>query len=711
MLGRPVSWQGAKGSKKARPLLWTSKRRAWRLARIWMFMLVVLGLTLNLGAYMLLGNKESLFFNHWSQTEPLAQTVAGPMRIPRVIHQTYNSKELPLHLQRMVNTWLAKNPGWEYRLYDDKDCHDFVEQEFPEYLEAFKALPKEVERSDFFRYLVILKYGGVYADVDTECRQPLESFLLPTDTLVVGWEADYEQPEQAFLKHMVRQRQILNWVFAAAPGHPAVREACDRIKRNALMTFSQATNRDTLARTGPGLWTDVILEHAFSRLHSQGESAGRKQSMGVRILPRVSFGVHPKEPHEPGNENHLLVAHKFQGRWKSFQSSPFNLVFGNPWLQPIALLPSLRWRRAREHINHGHGGFKELPYDTFPVSIRWSPPFDILVRHRGKDPGETGLCEDVSAAISGWGSFQAGIGPVAGFSSLDAVIGALGAPSEGNTFVDIGSGLGYFSLAAARRGYRVFAVEPNTPTLELFNKSIHLNGLEHIVTSLPLAMGPTWEPQFCSTIRAHGPGPLLSLEETSCGAEKHQASHALGRRSPMERHSRASEGQSEGAQISASGDGACEGALPFDEALPESLSQVGAVRIGTGGWEGWVLESARAVLANQRPLAILVEMRPNAIDASGYPGGARGVLDLLFQLGYAEVSHSGAACERRLGMPNSWNPSRWYEVGAVEPVWCSLQQGEERSLLDNAHSKLPESVLAARPGSSTPRPPLERPRR
>ena len=55
---------------------------------------------------------------------------------------------------------------------------------------------------------------------------------------------------------------MLQWVFAAAPGHPALQEICDHIAANALTRFSNNTNRDTLERTGPGVWTDVVLKHA-----------------------------------------------------------------------------------------------------------------------------------------------------------------------------------------------------------------------------------------------------------------------------------------------------------------------------------------------------------------------------------------------------------------------------------------------------------------
>ncbi len=53
-----------------------------------------------------------------------------------------------------AQSWRRLNPGWEIRFYDDEACLEFVSREFPEYLAAYRALPKHVERSDFFRYMV-----------------------------------------------------------------------------------------------------------------------------------------------------------------------------------------------------------------------------------------------------------------------------------------------------------------------------------------------------------------------------------------------------------------------------------------------------------------------------------------------------------------------------------------------------------------------------
>ncbi len=67
------------------------------------------------------------------------------------------------------------------------------------------------------------------------------------------------------------------WVFAGAPGHPALRELCDRIAANARTVFSGDMNTDTLERTGPGVWTDVVLKHA--RLHPPGKV--REHAQGI----------------------------------------------------------------------------------------------------------------------------------------------------------------------------------------------------------------------------------------------------------------------------------------------------------------------------------------------------------------------------------------------------------------------------------------------
>lgn len=124
-------------------------------------------------------------------------TDTAPKLIPRIIHQTYKTGAVPERVAQFMRTWVAANPGWcvagqraawadvlclglgqlpwrvqralgggswaegvslltecrDVRFYDDHDCLDFVKREFPEYLDAYRRLSKDVERSDFFRWV------------------------------------------------------------------------------------------------------------------------------------------------------------------------------------------------------------------------------------------------------------------------------------------------------------------------------------------------------------------------------------------------------------------------------------------------------------------------------------------------------------------------------------------------------------------------------
>ena len=66
----------------------------------------------------------------------------------------------------------------------------------------------------------------------------------------------------------------------------------------------------------------------------------------------------------------------------------------------------------------------------------------------------------------------------------------------GDLFVDIGANIGVYSLyAAARRGARVLAFEPESQNYAALNRNIHVNRLGHAISALPIALsdqsGPT----------------------------------------------------------------------------------------------------------------------------------------------------------------------------------------------------------------------------
>ena len=85
-------------------------------------------------------------------------------QIPRVIHQTYKTNDLPTEISEVVQRLKDMNPTFEYRFYNDKDCVDFIRENYDEEtLNLYLSINPNYgsAKSDFFRYLLMYKVGGV----------------------------------------------------------------------------------------------------------------------------------------------------------------------------------------------------------------------------------------------------------------------------------------------------------------------------------------------------------------------------------------------------------------------------------------------------------------------------------------------------------------------------------------------------------------------
>ena len=61
--------------------------------------------------------------------------------------------------------------------FTDEDIIKFIERVYPEYLEVFTNLEYKIEQIDFFRYLAVYHYGGLYLDLDMLIESNLDSIL------------------------------------------------------------------------------------------------------------------------------------------------------------------------------------------------------------------------------------------------------------------------------------------------------------------------------------------------------------------------------------------------------------------------------------------------------------------------------------------------------------------------------------------------------
>tara|TARA_Y100000361_G_C11135124_1_gene331403 strand:+ start:609 stop:1400 length:792 start_codon:yes stop_codon:yes gene_type:complete len=101
-------------------------------------------------------------------------------KIPKVIYQTYKDKNVPPIIKER---WLKLNPEYEYHLYDDNDCYNFLLKYYTkEHADFFKYKIKDGPiKSDFWRVCILYQFGGIYADIDILPHVPIKEFV-DTDT-------------------------------------------------------------------------------------------------------------------------------------------------------------------------------------------------------------------------------------------------------------------------------------------------------------------------------------------------------------------------------------------------------------------------------------------------------------------------------------------------------------------------------------------------
>ena len=105
-------------------------------------------------------------------------TIEPKTEIPYNIFQTWHTLNLPFYMKQNVDLLKNDNPSFNYYLYDDAMCRDFIQSYYDEdTLYAFDTLIPGAYKADLWRYCVLYVYGGIYLDIKYKC---INDFTLNT---------------------------------------------------------------------------------------------------------------------------------------------------------------------------------------------------------------------------------------------------------------------------------------------------------------------------------------------------------------------------------------------------------------------------------------------------------------------------------------------------------------------------------------------------
>ncbi|CAK9439198.1 uncharacterized protein LODBEIA_P34220 [Lodderomyces beijingensis] len=146
-----------------------------------------------------------------------------PALIPKIIHQTYKSADIPEIWKPGQQACIDLHEDYQYILWTDEMAREFISEEFPWFLKTWDSYPYNIQRADAIRYFALYHYGGIYIDLDDGCERKLDPLLIAP----------------AFVRKTI-PTGISNDVMGSVPGHPFFLKAIESLKnyqRNWLVPY------------------------------------------------------------------------------------------------------------------------------------------------------------------------------------------------------------------------------------------------------------------------------------------------------------------------------------------------------------------------------------------------------------------------------------------------------------------------------------------
>jgi len=239
--------------------------------------------------------------------------------IPKIIHQTWHSPVYDSD-KGSPESWRRHNPDWEYRFWTDADLEAFVRDEFPEFLDLYLGYPNNVQRADLARYMLLFRFGGVYADMDTDCLASFDA--LAGENRVILCEEPSLHWDQARLFGM--DRLYFNGTMASPAGHPFWKHVID-----CAWDVRHVAAKDVVESTGP-----VMLTGAIGRW-------SRKEELSLNschlFAPLGREGVDCGDPIQGDYAQLSLSRHNWAGSWYVRDTPP----------EPLRSRLKGMWRKMR----------------------------------------------------------------------------------------------------------------------------------------------------------------------------------------------------------------------------------------------------------------------------------------------------------------------------------------------------------------------------
>lgn len=198
--------------------------------------------------------------------------------IPKITHQIFMQgfSSLPEVDRERILAFRERNPAWDHRFYDQSTAEAWLRANADERtVRAYYRINPDyyAARADLLRYLLCSKEGGLYLDVKSEARRPLDDVLHRDDSYLLSqWpELRNRKPGEEGhpeLAHIPGDEFVI-WFIASMKNHPFLRAVIEQVLKN-IENYNPwrigVGAKGVLRTTGPVAYTlaihPILNEHA-----------------------------------------------------------------------------------------------------------------------------------------------------------------------------------------------------------------------------------------------------------------------------------------------------------------------------------------------------------------------------------------------------------------------------------------------------------------
>lgn len=234
--------------------------------------------------------------------------------IPKWIYRSgpMSLEDLPDNVRTVYEKQtLERNPGYELFYFDNADCEQLIKEEWgQEYLDIYNILIPTAYKADFFRYLLLYNYGGIWGDFT---QVPWAQF----DDMISGVDRLFCLDRPATYTDM----ELYNAIMMVKPKDKVVDNAILISKANIL---TRNYGSGSLDITGP-----VVLGQAFRASEYHTGPFNTKILVGTHGSTRIL--LNPNWHSVVVDEDQKAMIHKKLEYHASILYGPTNKHYDKAW--------------------------------------------------------------------------------------------------------------------------------------------------------------------------------------------------------------------------------------------------------------------------------------------------------------------------------------------------------------------------------------------